>query len=94
MESITIIVGIWIYTSLQALPFVSFNCPSKLANNPPIDGISAPIAPPTRKIAKGLLPTDERIDRGDCGEGHEVWGCFLRGPFFYVEIRRVLTLYS
>ena len=44
------------------------NCPSRLANNLQIDGLSALFAPYTRGIVKGILPTDERTDREGCGE--------------------------
>src|SRR5258706_16296954 len=39
-------------------------------NNLRIDGISAIVAPSTRRIVKRILPTDEWIDREGCREGY------------------------
>ena len=43
------------------------NCPSRPANDLRIGGLSALFAPWTKRIVKGILPTDEWID-GGCGE--------------------------
>ena len=40
------------------------------ANNSRMDGISALVAPSTRRHVEGVLSTDERIDRKSCGEGY------------------------
>jgi hypothetical protein len=46
-----------------------------------IDGFSTLLAPWTRKIAKELLPTDDRIDREVFGKGYQSRGCILGSQF-------------
>ena len=59
MEINTNITGLLSYNSPQALLFVVCDCPSQPDNNLGIVGISALVAPPTRRTVKGILPDDE-----------------------------------
>src|SRR5258706_5727800 len=43
-------------------------CTFQPANSLRVDGIAAPVAPSTRRIVKGILSTDEQIDREGRGE--------------------------
>ena len=90
LESITSIVGLWNYNSLQPLPFVSLQLPIQPAHNLRIEGLATLFALYTRTIVKGILPLDERIDRGGCGEHYSIWRCIRRGPFIHVEASRTL----
>ena len=90
LENITSIVGLWNCISLQPLPFVSLHLPIRPANNIRIEGLATLFALYTREIFKGILPVDQRIDRGGCGERHSTWSCIRRGLFFHVEARRIL----
>ena len=67
------------------------NCPSDPTYHLRIDGLSALISPQARRIVKGVLPTDERIDRDDRGEHYSLWHRIRRGPVFRIETSRKLT---
>ena len=70
MEIATNTTGPLNYDSPQAVPFVVWDCPSQPAYNLGIDGISALVAPPTRRTVEGILPNDGWIDREGCRDGY------------------------
>ena len=70
------------------------NCTSKSATNCHKGGIPALVASSTRRIVKGIFPTDERIDRKSCEDSYYIRCSIRRGPFFLVDTRRRLTASS
>jgi hypothetical protein len=59
-----------------------------------IGGISAVVAPQTRRIIEGILSTDEPFDGEGFGEGYQMWACFRRGQSSHMETNGTLTLDS
>jgi hypothetical protein len=64
------------------------NSPSQPAANICIGATTAHVAPSTRRIVKGLLPTDDRRDGEGFGYGSSIRSCTLRGQFSHPKRAR------